>query len=90
MAGFDHEAVKAEDQLAGARLDQPRTEQRRMFLDHRRVEIGKELARGEKRALVIGDAGDLEIADAGGLHLSSLAKGAIVTNGMTVAPAGRR
>ena len=88
MAGFDHEAVKAEDQLAGARLDQPRTQQRRMFLDHGRVEIGKELARGEERALVIGDAGDLEIADAGGLHLSSLVKGAPDTNATTVAPPG--
>jgi hypothetical protein len=71
-SGTDDEAVKAEDQLAGARLDQPRSQQRLIVLDHRRVEIGKELARGEKRALVIGNAGNLERADAGGLHASSL------------------
>ena len=70
-AGFDDKAVKAEDQLAGARLNQPRAQQRRILLDHRRVEIREEVARGEERALIIGDAGNFEIADPGGLHLSS-------------------
>ncbi|TMK29923.1 MAG: hypothetical protein E6G69_11010 [Alphaproteobacteria bacterium] len=73
-AGFDDKAVKAEDQLAGARLNQPRAQQRRILLDHRRVEIREEVARGEERALIIGDAGNFEIADPGGLHLSSRVK----------------
>jgi hypothetical protein len=59
-----------------------------MFLDHRRVEIGKELAGGEKRPLVIGDAGNLECADAGGLHLSSLSRKGLVVP-VTVASPGR-
>src|SRR5439155_1724946 len=33
------------------------------------IEIGKEVARRKKWALVIGDAGDLETADPGGLHV---------------------
>ena len=48
-----------------------------MFLDHGGIEIGEELAGGKKRAFVIGDAGDLEMADASGLHLSSLCSGNI-------------
>ena len=72
--GAHDEAVKAEDQFAGRGIDEARTQQLGVGAHHSGIEIGKEIARVEKRTLVIGDAGDLEIADADGLHLSSLAR----------------
>jgi hypothetical protein len=70
-AGAHDEAVKAEDQPAGFRIEQAWTEQIGVFLDDGRIEIRKEFGRIEKRSLVIGNAADLEIADANGLHGSS-------------------
>ncbi len=72
MPGAHDEAVKAEDQFAGPGFEEARTQQLGVGAHHLRVEIRKEIARVKKRTLVIGDAGDLEIADADGLHLSSL------------------
>ncbi len=72
MPGAHHKAVKAEDQLAGARFEKARAQERGVGAHHLGVEIGEEIGRVEKRTLVIGDAVDLEIADAEGLHLSSL------------------
>src|SRR5271156_4034277 len=74
MPGAHDKAVKAEDQFAGRRIEQAWTQERGVGAHHLGVEIGKERGRVEKRTLVIGDARDLEIADADGLHLSSLAE----------------
>ena len=71
-AGPHDKAVKAENQLAGARFEEARAEQVRVFGNHGGVEIRKELRRVEKGTLVVGDAVHFETADADGLHLSSL------------------
>src|SRR5205085_107646 len=71
-AGPHDEAVKAEDQFAGSRLEQARAEQGCVFANHGGIKIREEIGRIEKWTFIVGDAIDLECTDADGLHLSSL------------------
>src|SRR6267154_516994 len=68
-AGFHNEAVKAEEQLAGRPIDQPRAEMFGIRADHLRVEVRKEVLRGYERPLIFGDAMYLEIPNPRDLHL---------------------
>ena len=71
--GLDDEAVKAEHQFAGRRIDQPiGAEQVAVGPHDFGIEVGEEFLGREERAFVIGDAGDLEAADPGGLHGAAL------------------
>src|SRR5258707_14767527 len=70
-AGFHNEAVKAEEQLAGRRIDQPRAEMIGIRADHLRVEVRKEVLWSYERPLIFGDAMDLEIPNPRELHLPS-------------------
>ena len=68
VRGLDHKTVKAEHELTGRRIDQPRTGHVRVGLQYLRVEIREEILGADKRALVLGDAPHLEIADPRDLH----------------------
>src|SRR5262249_12583450 len=68
MAGLDDEAVKAENELAGCGIDQPRARQVGIRLHDLGVEIGEEHLRRYERPLEFRDAPHLEIADTRGLH----------------------
>ena len=70
-AGPDDERVEAEDQLAGRRIDEPRSRHVRVLPQHCRVEIGKEGRRLYERPLELGDALHLESADARRIHITS-------------------
>ena len=66
--GLDDEAVKAEDELAGRRVDQPWSRHIGVRPHHLGVEIGKENLGSDERPLELGDALHLEIADTRDLH----------------------
>ena len=69
LAGFDDEGVKAEHQLAAARLDQLRSEKIGVGPHDLWVEIGKEFRRREEGPFEFGHAMNFELADMGRLHL---------------------
>jgi len=69
MTGLDDEAMKAEEEVAGRRVDQPGAGVIGVRLHRLLVEIGKKRLRGNKGSLILGDAMNLEIPDTRDLHL---------------------
>ena len=67
--GPDDKAVKAEEKLAGRRIDQLGAEMVGVCPYDLGVEIGEESFRSDERPLILGNAMDLEIADPRELHL---------------------
>ena len=68
MSGPDDEAMEAEEEVAGCRVDQPRAGMIQVRPQDFPVEIGKKCLGGNKGPLILGDAMDLEIPDTRDLH----------------------
>src|ERR1700730_4551188 len=91
MTGLDDEAMKAEEEVAGRRVDQPGAGVIGVRLHHLLVEIGKKRLGGNKGPLILGDAMNLEIPDTRDLHLPlRTCAGAPTPAHPTVSAAGRR